>query len=286
MRQAIVVTLLLGVLAFAAIFIADTPARNQRAAAERHAASVSARSTGFAPAASGFGLASLGSWFSGGGTGFSARKVVDGLYGSFAKTWRQALEAEAISIKRTARTEDFIGKLAAIEAIHAPADQDYGAAVARYALAVDPDDADAHYSLGLIYRDGKGVAPDDFAAARHLLAAAERGHGPAQLAMAELYEEGRGVNRNAVAAYVWYDRASTSLNSDRGRLGAAEKRDRLVAGMNPAEIAAARDLVEFGTRPPGRVPGGGLSLVPVAMASGRRRAGHTACPLGRRASGR
>ena len=256
MRQAIVVTLLLGVLAFAAIYhcrhAGPQPTRGGRtacrsASARKHGIRAGGSDSAWPASAAGSPAAAP----------VAPATLVDGLYGSFAEAWRQALEAEAISIRRAARTDDFIGKLAAIEAIHAPADQDYGAAVARYALAVDPDDADAHYSLGLIYRDGKGVARDEFAAARHLLAAAEHGHGPAQLAMAELYEEGRGVNRNAVAAYVWYDRASTSLNSDRGRLGAAEKRDRLVAGMNPAEIAAARGLVESARARPGASPGAG-----------------------------
>jgi Sel1 repeat len=122
-------------------------------------------------------------------------------------------------------------------------DQDYGAAVARYALAVNPNDADAHYSLGLIYRDGKGVEPDYAAAARHFLAAAEGGNADAQFAVADLYALGRGVPRDAAAAYRWYALAALGLRGDADRAAAAAKRDGLAAAMTPEELAAARRLV-------------------------------------------
>ncbi|MEP0321836.1 tetratricopeptide repeat protein [Bauldia litoralis] len=226
MRQTIVVSLLLGVLAFAVVYISETPARNSRMAAERAAGNslvTDARGAG--------------------GDRFRPADTMRDVVGSIVRVGNQALEAESRSIVKAAR-QDLVSKAVRLKQINAPADQDYGAAVARYALAVDPADPDANYSLGLIYRDGTGVARDDAAAARHLLTAAEHGHAHAQRAIAELYESGRGVRRNAVAAYIWYDSAGLGLRSVTERQAALARRDRLVARMSEAELSAATDLAE------------------------------------------
>ncbi|MCB1486079.1 MAG: sel1 repeat family protein [Bauldia sp.] len=238
MRQAVVVTLLLGVLAFAAIYIADTPARNARWADERHGSALQVARKDYAPSSGVRGASSVGAAI---GAGI-ADAVGSGLR-AVAEAGRAALQSESRSFVQAAR-RDFVLKAAGVDVINAPVDQDYGAAVARYALAANPDDPDANYSLGLIYRDGKGTPVDAYAALRHLLAAAQHGNAQAQVAVAELYEDGRGTRQNRVAAYVWYDCASKSLQTERGRMAAAIKRDRQVAAMGPAERTAAKDLAE------------------------------------------
>ena len=220
MRQAIVVSLLLGVLAFAVVYISETPARNSRMAASLV---TDARGAG--------------------GDRFRPSETMRDVVGSIVRVGNQALEAESRSIVKAAR-QDLVSKAVRLRDINAPEDQDYGAAVARYALAVDPANPDANYSLGLLYRDGTGVDRDDAAAARHFLTAADHGHAHAQRALAELYESGRGVRRNAVAAYIWYDSASIGLRTEAERQKALLRRDRLAERMSEAERSAATDLAE------------------------------------------
>jgi hypothetical protein len=57
-------------------------------------------------------------------------------------------------------------------------------------------DADAQYSLGMIYEEGAGVEKDEKAAAQWYEKAAAQGHTPARTKLAVLYSQGRGVEQD------------------------------------------------------------------------------------------
>ena len=123
----------------------------------------------------------------------------------------------------------------------APLATKYDPAYALYALAANPADADASYSLGIMLRDGAGVSRDDGAAARYLEAAAKLGHSSAQRALGNLFLDGRGVSQNYIAAYAWLDLAAETLSGP-ARTAAIADRDRALSMMTPQEVTAARNL--------------------------------------------
>ncbi|MGF6693153.1 alginate biosynthesis protein AlgK [Metapseudomonas resinovorans] len=111
------------------------------------------------------------------------------------------------------------------------------------ALAPDPRQAEAHllkaapeqpaanFYLGQLYRRGYlgEVRPQQ--AVDHLLLAARAGHGSADLALAQLFSESRGVKVNRVNAYVF-----ARMAASQGRPEAAA----LLVGLEPAMTAAER----------------------------------------------
>ncbi len=70
--------------------------------------------------------------------------------------------------------------------------------------SAEQGDADAQYSLGVMYRDGYGAPQDDAEAARWLRRAAAQGHASAQSDLGRLYGEGRGVPKDDAEALRWY----------------------------------------------------------------------------------
>lgn len=66
---------------------------------------------------------------------------------------------------------------------------------------------DAKLHLGIMYRDGLGVDRDDKEALHYFHQAEHFDSQDAQYLIAQAYEEGRGVPKDLVAAYIWYTRA-------------------------------------------------------------------------------
>jgi len=104
-------------------------------------------------------------------------------------------------------------------------------------------DVSAKYKLGIMYRDGKGVARDPPAAARWLLASAKGGNPLAQIAIGEMYDSGTGVVRDPAAAYMWLDLAANRCADVSDRNFASKERDRVAAALSEVELGAARRLV-------------------------------------------
>ena len=71
-------------------------------------------------------------------------------------------------------------------------------------LAAEQGDARAQFALGLMYRDGRGVAQDDAEAVRWYRLAAEQGNADAQFNLGFMYVEGRGVLQNDAEAVRWW----------------------------------------------------------------------------------
>lgn len=99
---------------------------------------------------------------------------------------------------------------------------DYAGAARDFRILARRDVAAAETLLGTMAANGQGGPRNDAVAAAWFLRAARRGYGPAQLALANAFAEGRGVRRNLPRA-AELARAAAG----QGQPGAAEFAERL-----------------------------------------------------------
>jgi uncharacterized protein len=85
---------------------------------------------------------------------------------------------------------------------------DYASALSLLRPLAEQGNASAQYSLGLMYRNGKGVPQDLGEAIKWYRRAAEQGNPFAQFNLGVMYDEGRGVPQNRDEALVWYRKAA------------------------------------------------------------------------------
>ena len=104
----------------------------------------------------------------------------------------------------------------------------------------DQGNARAQTRLANMYAAGRGIARDDAAAASWYRKAADQGDSEAQFDLGHLYAEGRGVPRSANQAYIWY-----SLAARAGIAAAEAPRKKVLAQLQPAEIAQANRVIEI-----------------------------------------
>ena len=97
--------------------------------------------------------------------------------------------------------------------------------------------AEAQVSLAVMYEEGRGVAQDDAAAEKWARLAAEQGSAKAQDILGFMYFDGRGVTLDYVQAYMLW-----SLSVGQGQKRAAGARDVVASMMAPEQIAEARNL--------------------------------------------
>ncbi|MCM2314768.1 MAG: sel1 repeat family protein [Thermoanaerobaculia bacterium] len=165
------------------------------------------------------------------------------------------------------------------DAIAAYGKQDYATALRLVRPLADKGSADAQFLLGMMYRGGEGVPPDETAGASWMLRAAEQGHrraqffvgssynmgkgvpedpveaakwllrsaeqgfAAAQLDLAAAYTTGRGVPRDYVQAYLWSYLATTQFAPGDHRIGIATfTRDNAASSMTAEQIAEAQRL--------------------------------------------
>ena len=122
--------------------------------------------------------------------------------------------------------------------------QDYGEALRWYRLSANQGYANAQYNLGNMYRNGEGVSQDDGEAARWYRLAADQGHAGAQYNLALMYGTGRGVPQDYVAAHMW-----ANLAADQGHENARQLRDDLADDVTETSaespFQAAAEAVDF-----------------------------------------
>jgi len=83
-----------------------------------------------------------------------------------------------------------------------------GDALAWLRKSADQGLAQAQYNLGLLYENGRLVAPSQTQATQWFRRAAEQGHTPAAVSLATQYFLGRGVARDEGEAARWYETAA------------------------------------------------------------------------------
>ncbi len=121
--------------------------------------------------------------------------------------------------------------------------QDCPLAVKWFRKAADRGNIDAQRMLGSVYDLGRpDVPPDIRLAADWYRKAADQGDAASQRALARAYEEGRGVPKDLVQAYMWFDLTAAHAGSDVDGDIALVERKRLAANLTPAQIAEAQRL--------------------------------------------
>jgi len=94
------------------------------------------------------------------------------------------------------------------DGIEAYQQKDYLKAVQVWRPLAQAGDREAQYRLGVMYAEGKGVAPNDADAALWFERAAEQGEAMAQYNLGASYAEGTGVRKDMAAAAKWFRRAA------------------------------------------------------------------------------
>ena len=109
-------------------------------------------------------------------------------------------------------------------------------------MAAQAGNADAQFSLGLMYFQSEIMPPQDAEKTDPLAAAvslfrdsAEQGHSDAQLYLGQMYENGMGVRRDRVEALKWYQLAVWQRNSIANAAHVA-----IQSGMPPEAIAEGK----------------------------------------------
>jgi uncharacterized protein len=102
-------------------------------------------------------------------------------------------------------------------------------------------DARAQALLGFMYEHGRGVAQDYVAAVYWYTCAAEQGHPTAQYLLGLMYDKGHGVVRSDVLAYKWLNLAAAHAQP-----GVREYylriRDAVAAKLSASQVAEAQWL--------------------------------------------
>ena len=82
--------------------------------------------------------------------------------------------------------------------------QDYAEAVKWYRLAAEQGLASAQADLGYMYASGRGVPQDDAEAVKWFRLATEQGHASGQFRLGIMYYDGEGVPQDYAEAVKWY----------------------------------------------------------------------------------
>ncbi|MGG5873312.1 alginate biosynthesis protein AlgK [Pseudomonas peli] len=122
-------------------------------------------------------------------------------------------------------------------------------AAERYLLQAAVDQPKAHLTLGKLYASGQLGEIDPQKSLEHLLLAARRGDVTADLALAQLFADGRGVKINRVYAYSF-----ALLAQQHGLAYGQVLVERLASQLQPAEktqaqVLLARELEARGAQP-------------------------------------
>ena len=114
--------------------------------------------------------------------------------------------------------------------------QDYGMSLKWYQLAADQGASNAQVALGDMYKDGKGIVQDYKAALKWYELAAEQGDFFAQFKLGEMYYEGKGI-KDYTRAHMWWNIAASQ-----GLEIAAENRNKVENDMTSSQVGKAQKL--------------------------------------------
>ena len=111
-------------------------------------------------------------------------------------------------------------------------DRDYAQAVTWWRKAAGQGHASAQAALGFMYASGQGISKDDAQAVEWYRRAADQGIARAQFNLGVMYSRGQGILQDYIEAHKWMNLAAAVPES-------AAARDRLAQQMTPAQIAEA-----------------------------------------------
>jgi TPR repeat protein len=155
-----------------------------------------------------------------------------------AKWYRKAAEAGHIQAQAYLgslyRTGKGLGKdySEALKWLHRAVDRNLPPGSAESFMQLD-----AKVELGVMCELGEGVPANNQTASYYYQEAADQGHSRAQVRLAHLYSEGKGVSQDYVQAYMWLNLAAA-----RGESIAEEMRGYVASKMTANQIASAQDM--------------------------------------------
>ena len=114
---------------------------------------------------------------------------------------------------------------------------DFATALREWTPLAKQGDADAQFSLGVMYEKGEGVAKDNKAAVKWYTLAAEQGFADAQFNLGVMYVNGTGVVKDDVYAHLWWSIAASFGDED-----ASENRDIIAEQMTRVQLKKAKNL--------------------------------------------
>jgi TPR repeat protein len=117
----------------------------------------------------------------------------------------------------------------------------YAQAAAWYLKAANQGNIGAEVRLAALYRDGRGVARDMAQAADWYRKAADQGDVSAQGTLGLLYSIGQGVPRSDVEAYYWLALAAAAKGPEQEKYAA--NRQSMAARITADELEAVQDRV-------------------------------------------
>lgn len=125
------------------------------------------------------------------------------------------------------------------QGVDAYAKGDFAAALEKFKPLAEHGNAQAQFSLGLMYRKGLGVAQSEKEAGIWFGKAAEQGQVDAQENLGLSYAKGLGVERDWVQADKWFNIAAAS-----GKESAVKNKEVVEVHMPPEKIAEAKTLAQ------------------------------------------
>ncbi|MFQ5785338.1 MAG: peptidoglycan-binding protein [Alphaproteobacteria bacterium] len=134
-----------------------------------------------------------------------------------------------------AEAQAVVDPIQAFRCERAYGDRDFAAADEICRPLADAGLADAQFVLGMMRRNGDGLARDYARAAIWFVRAAEQGHAEARFNLGAMYHYGVGLPQNRVEAWAWYDLAVAA-----GHAEAAVARDFVAQRMGATELAQAQ----------------------------------------------
>ena len=119
---------------------------------------------------------------------------------------------------------------------------DYATALRELRPLAEQGVAEAQLNLALMYANGRGVPQDYAEAMKWYRKAAEQGHAEAQVNLGIMYQNGKGVPQDYVQAHLWYNIAASRFPPGENRDTAVNNRDDVAKKMTPAQISEAQKL--------------------------------------------
>lgn len=116
---------------------------------------------------------------------------------------------------------------------------DYALAAVEWRGLAQRGDIDAQIALAGLFMQGLGVDRDPGRAVHWYRQAARQGAAVAQLNLGDLYARGLGVKRDLVRAYAWLELAARA-----GQIWARRRRDEIGRQLSAERMTAAMRLVE------------------------------------------
>lgn len=104
-------------------------------------------------------------------------------------------------------------------------------------------DPSAQINLAMLYLQGKGVAKDEAMAASLLDQSARQGNVSAAMNLGILFRNGQGVEKNLEHAYMWLQVAMMGMTG-RDRSTAARYSNNIAKEMSPEQLQDAKGMVE------------------------------------------